>query len=187
VEDLAVFLPLAAARALARDEGVNELRIFLRAGVSPRDAGAKLSRAVVDAAVVRSDRGDVADRDTHASLARHRAVAYVVMAGVAALCLLIAAHLDATERRVELATLVAIGASRSTILGGLLVRSAAGRCRVGAGDAAGAILAATQDAASRWSAARGPSPRPPSPRRVGPPRRCPPSRCYARPRGAPEG
>jgi hypothetical protein len=146
IEDLAVFLPLDVARALGQVAGVNELRLFLRAGISPRDAAARLSAGAIDASVIRADRGDVADGDAHASLARHRGVAYLVMASVAALCLLIAAHLDAAERRLELATLVAIGASRSTILGGLLVRSGV---VAGAGAAlgtlAGALLAAHQD------------------------------------------
>jgi putative ABC transport system permease protein len=145
VEDLALFLPMEAALELARAEGPNELRLFLRAGVSSREVEARLSRAPLDAAVIRSDRGDVADRDTHASLARHRGVAYAVMAAVAALCLLVAAHLDAAERRVELATLVAIGASRSTVFGGLLARSGVVAGSAAAlGTFAGAVLAASQ-------------------------------------------
>jgi ABC-type antimicrobial peptide transport system permease subunit len=61
------------------------------------------------------------------------------MAAVAALTLMIAAHLDTTERRNELATLVAIGASVRTILGGLLARSAA---IAGAGAAVGTLAGA---------------------------------------------
>ena len=147
-EDVALFMPLAAARALAAVEGVNELRLSLRAGVSPRDAEARLARATIGAAVIRSDRGDVADREAHESLSRHRSVAYAVMVAVAALCLLIAAHLDATERRVELATLVAIGASRWTVLGALLFRSAiVAAAGAALGVVAGAALAAGQDLA----------------------------------------
>jgi hypothetical protein len=160
VEDLAVFLRNDAVRALAALDGVNELRVFLRAGVAPRDAEARLARAGLDAAVIRSDRGDVADHDTQASLSRHRGVAYGVMAAVAMLCLLIVAHLDAAERRVELATLVAIGASRGTVLGGLLARSAivALAGAIG-GTAGGAALAVAQDRsvvevlASSWALA----------------------------------
>jgi ABC-type antimicrobial peptide transport system permease subunit len=72
------------------------------------------------------------------------------MAAVAALTLLIAAHLDATERRAELATLVAVGASRWTILGALLVRSAA-VAGVGAavGALAGSLIAAAQEPSIR--------------------------------------
>jgi putative ABC transport system permease protein len=146
VEDLAVFVPMDGARALAGEDEPNVLRLFLRSGVSPRVAEARLARAALGAAVIRSDRGDVADRDTHASLARHRGVAYGLMAVVAALCLLIAAHLDAGERRVELATLTAIGASRGTVLGALLSRSAiVAALGAACGLAAGALLAWSQD------------------------------------------
>lgn len=135
IEDLAVFVRIAGLRAL----GVNELRVFLAAGASPRDAEALLVRAAPGLAVIRSDRGEVADGALPESLARHRAVAYAVMAAVAALTLMIAAHLDTTERSNELATLVAIGASVRTILGGLLARSAA---IAGAGGAVGALAGA---------------------------------------------
>lgn len=154
-EDIALFMPLAAANALAGVDGVNELRLSLRAGVSPRDAEARLARTTVGAAVIRSDRGVVADREAQESLSRHRGVAYVVMGAVAALCLLIAAHLDAAERRVELATLVAIGASRWTVLGALLLRSAivaAAGAVLGTGG--GAAVATMQDPAIAAALAR---------------------------------
>lgn len=147
-EDLAVLLPLDAARALTGLAGANELRLYLRAGVSPRGAEARLAAAGLEAATVRSDRGEVADGETHAALVRHRTLAYAVLASVAALCLLVFAHLDAAERRVELATLVAIGAPRRTVLGALVARSALGSA-AGAtlGVAAGAALAGAQDPA----------------------------------------
>lgn len=147
-EDVALLVPFGELQAIAGVEGANELRLFLRAGVSPRDAEARLSRANLEAAVIRSDRGDVADREAQESLSRHRGAAYVVMAAVAGLCLLIAAHLDAAERRVELATLVAIGASRWTVLGALLARSAlVAVAGAAAGVVGGAALAAGQDPA----------------------------------------
>jgi putative ABC transport system permease protein len=146
VDDVALFVPMDTARALARQGEPNVLRLFLRAGVAPRAAEARLARAALGAAVIRSDRGDVADRDTHASLARHRGVAYALLAAVAALCLVVAAHLDAGERRVELATLTAIGASRATVLGAVLSRSAiVAAAGAACGLAAGALLAWHQD------------------------------------------
>jgi putative ABC transport system permease protein len=123
-EDLAVLLPLESAQALLGTSAVNELRVYLRAGVDPREAESRLTAVLRDARTIRTDRGEVADHDTHDSLVKHRAVAYTVMGIVAALCLVIAAHLDASERRIELATLAAIGASRGTLLGLLLSRSA---------------------------------------------------------------
>jgi hypothetical protein len=137
VEDVTVFLPIDVVRAMEGREEVSELRLFLDPGVSAREAEARLVRTVSAVAVIRTDRGEVADGGIQESLARHRGSAYVVMALVAALTLLIAAHLDATDRRLELATLVAIGASAWTILGGLLARSAA---VAGAGSAVGALV-----------------------------------------------
>jgi putative ABC transport system permease protein len=140
---------METARALAAQDGPNVLRLFLRAGASPRAVEAKLVRASIGAAVIRTDRGEVADRDTHESLSRHRRVAYVVMGTIATLCLLITAHLDAGERRVELATLMAIGASRATILGVLVSRSAlVASAGAVAGALVGALLALSQGDAS---------------------------------------
>jgi hypothetical protein len=156
VEDTAVFLPLEVAQGLAGVAGVNELRVFLRAGASPRDAAERLVAHAIPAAVLRADRGEVADGEAHVALARHRRAAYGVMAAVAALCLLIAAHLDASERRVEVATLVAIGAGRATVLAALVARSAivsAAGALIGV--VGGVALAAAQDpavAASVWRA-----------------------------------
>lgn len=145
-DDLAVLLPLEAAQALVGTSGVNELRVFLRAGVAPREAESRLAAVLRDARAIRTDRGGVADHDTHASLVKHRAVAYAVMGIVAALCLVIAAHLDASERRIELATLAAIGASRATLLGLLLSRSAlVAVAGATIGIIAGGALAVAQD------------------------------------------
>lgn len=150
VEDASLFVPLRAARGLTGVDGVNEVRVFLAAGVSPREAETRVARAVPGATVVRTDRGEVADAGVQESLARHRGVAYAVMAAVAALTLLIAAHLDATERRTELATLVAVGASRWTMLGALLARSAA-VASLGAtfGALGGSLIAAAQEPSIR--------------------------------------
>lgn len=143
-EDLAVFLPVSDARTLGGVHGVNELRVFLAAGVSPRDAEVRVAAAAPGATVIRSERGDVADRDMQEALARNRGVAYAVMVAVAGLALLIAAHLDATERRVELATFVAIGAPLRAILVTLLARSAVvAGVGAGAGVLAGVATAIT--------------------------------------------
>jgi FtsX-like permease family protein len=146
VEDVAVFVPLELARRLTGVNGPNELRLYLKAGVASRDAEARLRAARLSAAVVRTDRGVVADAEAQDVLARHRRTAQLVLAVVAALCLLLAAHLDASERRLEIATLVAIGTSRSTVLGAIVSRSAV-IALAGAvvGTLAAAALAALQD------------------------------------------
>lgn len=153
IDDVALFVPLATAQRIAGTAGVNELRVYLRAGEVPAQAEERLRGALAGAAVVRHDRGTVADGETHDSLAAHRGAAYAMLAGVALLCLLIAAHLDASERRLELATLVAIGAPSSGILSALVLRTAlTGAAGALLGTAAGIAVAAGQDpgVASAW-------------------------------------
>lgn len=155
VEDLAVFVPAALARRLTGLAAPNALRLYLRPGVAPRDAEARLLAAGLPAAVVRADRGAVADQEAQDVLARHRRTAQLALAVVAALCLVLASHLDVSERRLELATLVAVGAPRRTVLGAIVGRSAVIAL---AGSATGALaaaaLAALQDAAAAGAIAR---------------------------------
>lgn len=146
IDDVAMFVPLEVAQRVARTTAVNEMRVYLRAGVSPEDAERRLRRAIAGAAVIRHDRGSVAGSEAQASLAAHRGAAYAMLAGVALLCLLIAAHLDAAERRVELATLVAIGTPSAGILSALLLRSVfTGAAGAAFGAVLGMGLAVTQD------------------------------------------
>ncbi len=155
-EDVAVLMPLGAAQALEGAGRLNELRLHLGAGVSPAESQARLQAAGLGAAVIRHDRGEVAGGELQASLARHRGLAYAVMALVGTLCLLIASHLDASERRVEVSTLAAIGASPLTIAGAVVARSAL-LALAGAlvGVAAGLGLSALRDASAGGALARG--------------------------------
>ncbi len=146
IDDATIFVPLPVAQRVSGAAGFNEARIFLRAGARGEEAEARLSDALEGASIIRHDRGSVAGSEAQESLAAHRAAAYGMLAAVALLCLLIAAHLDAAERRLELATLVAIGTPSAGILSALLLRSVV----TGAGGAAlgavvGTVLAAVQD------------------------------------------
>lgn len=153
IDDTALFAPLAAVQRLDGGTAVNELRVYLRAGVAPERARSRLQGAVAGATVVVHDRGAVAGHEAQDSLAAHRAAAYAMLAGVALLALLIAAQLDAAERRVELATLVAIGAPSSGILSALVLRTAVTAAAGAAlGATGGVVAAALQDPAvsSAW-------------------------------------
>jgi hypothetical protein len=146
IDDAAIFVPLEMAQHAVGTGGVNEVRIFLRAGAPSDEAEARLRDGIQGATVIRHDRGSVAGGEAQASLSTHRGAAYAMLAAVALLCLLIAAHLDAAERRVELATLVAIGSPSAAILSALLLRSVI----TGAGGATlgvvvGTVIAAVQD------------------------------------------
>jgi hypothetical protein len=149
IEDLSLTVPLARAQELEGSPGaVNEVRVYLRAGVSAQHAERRLVAASIGAAIVRHDRGEVAGREIQDSLARHRDLAYGVMALVAAVCLLIVSHLDAAERRLEISTLVAIGAPGSLVLcasvGRFVFFAIVG---AGVGVGAGFVLAAVHDPA----------------------------------------
>ena len=129
-----------AVRVLAADvdAAVNELRVFLEPGVRPGDAATALRAALPGAAVVRADRGEVADGGLQASIAAHRRAVQLVTALVAALALLIATHLDVSERRRELALLAAVGLTRTSLAALVVLRAAL--CAA-AGALAGSALA----------------------------------------------
>jgi hypothetical protein len=155
IDDTVLLVPLGVAqRFLGVDAtAVNVLRLELRAGVKPAAAREALERGGLGAVVVLHDRGGVADGEVQASLAVHRSALYAAMAIVALFGLLAAAHLDAAERRLELATLVAIGGSRRSILAAVIARSGL-TSTIGAcvGVAFGIGAAALQDpaAAGAW-------------------------------------
>lgn len=144
-EDLALLVRLDALEAALGTRGVNALRLHLAPGADARDAARRLG-ATLRARVVRIDRGEVAEGGLPGSLTRHRLALYAFTAAVAALALLVSAHLDAAERRNELATLVAIGAAPGALVGTVVARSALVAALGALGGAlAGAGFAAVQD------------------------------------------
>ena len=126
-----------AAHVHAADFGSpapHELRIFLEPGVRPHDTARALGAALPEVVVIRNERSEVADGELQGAIASHRAAVQLVTALVAALALLIATHLDVSERRRELALLAAIGFTRAGLAA--LVVSRAAVCAA-AGAAAG--------------------------------------------------
>lgn len=150
-EDLALLVPLADLRAaLGTPDAASGLRVFLVPGASAGDAEARLRSGLDGQNVIRVDRGAVADRELQGLLARYRVLLYAITAAVVGGCLLVALHLDARERRLELATLVAIGATPALLLRMLTLRAAL----VGAaGGVAGA--AAGLGVAAAWAQSQG--------------------------------
>lgn len=145
-EDAAVFLPLQAAQALAGLGGVNEIQVFLRAGSTPRQAVATLEASGLQARVVPGGRGAPADEEVQGALAKGRRLAQGVLALLVGLGLAVMAHLDAAERRTEVATLRAVGAGSVTVWWALVARSIALGLAGGAtGAMAGAAFAAVHD------------------------------------------
>jgi hypothetical protein len=103
----------------------NELRIYLEPGVQPGDAELSLRAALPDASVLRTNRSDVADGGLLGAISAHRRAVQLVTAVVAALALLVASHLDVSERRQELALLAAMGFSQRSLASLVVLRSAA--------------------------------------------------------------
>ncbi|MGC3996396.1 MAG: hypothetical protein QM767_02230 [Anaeromyxobacter sp.] len=160
LEDVAVLLPLERALALpGAPSQSNVLRVYLRAGADPARAAARIGERVPGVTVVRHDLGAVAAVELPGSLARHRAMTLLLFALTGGLCLLIAAHLDAAERVLELATLVAIGAPRRllgfVIVGRSLVIAAAGST-LGVGVGAAVVAAQTPGFAGMLASHPGP-------------------------------
>jgi ABC-type lipoprotein release transport system permease subunit len=151
--DLAAYLALAALQDLAWLPGaVNELRLFLRPGFRADEAAAALVALPPGAALVRTGRGQVADREAPQALDRLRRLGSAVAGAVAVLALLLAAHLDASERRGELAALVALGGTGATVLASVLARSSlTAAAGAAAGVIAGAAAAWLQDPARAWA------------------------------------
>jgi putative ABC transport system permease protein len=145
-EDGAVFLPLLAAKALAGKDGINEIQVFLRSGVPPETASARLAAADLHAKLVPGGRGAPADQEVQGALAHGRRLAQGVLALLLGLGLAVTAHLDAAERRSEVATLRAVGADAVTVWWTIVSRSTLVGLAGGAvGALAGVALAAAQD------------------------------------------
>lgn len=149
-EDGAVFISLQEAQQLSGRLGVNDLQVFLRAGVPPGAAAARLESAGLAAKVVLGGRGAPADVEVHGALARGRRLAQSVLALLVGLGLAVMAHLDAAERRCEIATLRAVGAGACTVWWAIVARSVAVG---GAGGLVGALAGVAFTAAQDPSAA----------------------------------
>lgn len=123
MEDHALFVSLGTATRLS-GTGPNWLRVYLGPGASIADAARKLE-SLPGVAVLRNDRGAVADGEAQEALTRHRALVQIVLLLTGFVGLAVVAHLDAFERLLELATLKAIGTSRRTVVATVMARSAA--------------------------------------------------------------
>lgn len=126
IEDLAAFAPLDRVQGLTKGAGhVNHLKVFLRPGAAATEAQAQLQRLGAPVNIIRRDRGDAVERDAPRSLELWRAAAFTASGLACATWLAFATRLNLSERRGELATLMAIGARPGQIVAALALRSAA--------------------------------------------------------------
>lgn len=125
-DDLAVFMALEELQhRLGLPDVVNELRLFLVAERLPAALVSHLEFGTPAASVLQVDRGEVAESELHQSLKRDRRVLYTIVAIVVALCMALWSFLNSAERRLELATAIAVGGTTSTVLRILIARAAA--------------------------------------------------------------
>ncbi len=124
-DDTAAFLPTAPRTRVEAQVQPTELRLFLRPDASISSVASAIEISVAGISVLRPDRGAVVESEAQDALASHRHLIWWVTGIVSLLCLAVASHLDAQERRREVAMLVAIGAAGYDITLAGVVRSAA--------------------------------------------------------------
>jgi len=149
-DDLAAFVPLEPLqRALGREGAVNLIDVYPRQGVEPAEVIERLDPWRSRVHVLEMDRGRSSTSSIarmEAGLERHRRAWYGVSAFVLALCIFIWSHLNAVEKRIEVATLVALGCGRGSVLLLLATQAAAvGAAGTLLGYGLGALIALAQD------------------------------------------
>ena len=127
-----------------------ELRLHLRPDASISGVATTIELSVPGISVLRPDRGAVVEREARDALVNHRHLVWWISGIVSLACLAVASHLDAQERRREVAMLVAIGAAGHDVTVAGVLRSAA---LGAAGGAAGFVLGAVATIALDPSAA----------------------------------
>ena len=125
-EDLALFMSFKKMLPLFgfTDHVTNEIRIYPTPGIKLDTIVAKLKSEFPGVSVINMYRGDVAEHEMNDSLSRNRLALYYIVAIVIALCIAIWSYLNLNERRVEIATLIAIGGTNITIITVLICRAA---------------------------------------------------------------
>ena len=149
-EDLAIFISLPQAQEISGlKSAVNEIRIFPYPGSSLEDMEASLRTEAGRVNVLKTSRGEVAEEKVKDSLHLYRTVLYIVAVLVVGIGLMIGTCLNMKERKLELATLFAIGSTGSSVLSALILRSViVGLFGAVFGYALGAVFALIQDFSS---------------------------------------
>lgn len=146
-EDLAIFISLSQAQQISGlKSAVNEIRIFPYPGSSLEEMEAFLRTEAGQFNVLETSRGEVADEKVKDSLHLYRTVLYIIAVLVVGIGLMIGTCLNMRERKLELATLFAIGSTGSSVLSALILRSIiVGLFGAAFGYALGALFALVQD------------------------------------------
>lgn len=124
-EDAAAFIRLPRLQSMfSLPDAYNEMRIFPTPGANIDVLAASIASNHPEWTTLTTQRGETAEQSMHATLRAHRHVLYLVTSAVIALSVFIWSYINGSERRVELATLVAIGGSGWTVASMILTRGA---------------------------------------------------------------
>lgn len=146
-DDSALFLHRERLQALfGNPEALNELRIFPAPGADLDKMAASLKAHHPEMNVIETHRGETAEKSMNQGLRAHRHALYMTTAAVIAASLFIWSYVNANERLVEMATVVAIGGTGTTVLTILVARAVlVGFVGAVIGFAMGASIALVQD------------------------------------------
>lgn len=123
-EDAAVYILLASLQDFTRNKrAINEISLYVRTGMSVDELIAVLRDDQPDFNIVKINSGEVAGGTMEARLKNYRVLLYGITGFIVICSLFISAFLNAQERKLELATLYSIGASRWDVVVLLSVRS----------------------------------------------------------------
>ncbi len=147
-DDSAVFLHLEhLQRMFSIRDAYNELRVFPAPGTDVDALAASIAARHADMTPLKTQRGEDAEHSMLATLRDHRRVLYLVTGVVVAASVLTWSYMNGIERRLELATLVAVGGSAWIVVSMILTRGALlGAFGATAGFLLGAALSLGQDA-----------------------------------------
>lgn len=124
-DDSAVFLHLGRLQQMfSLPDSYNELRVFPAPGADVDALAVSIAARHTNMTALTTQRGETAEQSMHTTLRDHRRVLYLVTGVVIAVSVLIWSYMNGTERRLELATLVAVGGSAWTIVSMILTRGA---------------------------------------------------------------
>ncbi len=152
-DDLALYLSLRPLQNLFDlSDVVNEIRVFPAPGAPVERIASYVSAKHPEINVINTYRGTIAEGEMNRNLRGHRRVLYLVTGAIIALCILVWSYLNAGERRLEMATVVAVGGTSMTVLSMLVMRAAiVAFLGALAGYVAGAMISLAQDFESALS------------------------------------
>ncbi len=124
-DDSAIFVHVRRLQEMfSMPNAFNELRVFPAPGADVNTLASLMAARHTNMTPLTTQRGEKAEQSMNNTLRDHRRVLYIVTGVVIAISVLIWSYMNGIERRLELATLVAVGGSAWTVVSMILVRGA---------------------------------------------------------------